>query len=90
MKDNEYFKSCEEERKSRAKSSKSLLVYRLGEEIANGVRYFGAESRTDKGEKVAKCICPVCGEAWRVVISNVKSGSVKSCCYGNKPNKGVK
>ncbi len=83
----EYLEAYTKERHSKPKSSKSLLVYKLGEEIANGIRYFGADSRNKKGDKIAKCICPVCGDACRVLISSVKNGSVKSCCHNNKAPK---
>jgi hypothetical protein len=53
--------------------------FKMGEEIANGVRYFG--SVTNKGGKtLVKAICPTCDELWEVSLYNVQSGNSKSCC----------
>lgn len=55
-------------------------TYRLGQEIKNGVRYFGQETTDKKGNIYAKCVCPRCGELWKVRLSNVVSGETESCC----------
>ena len=63
------------------------IHYKLGEVIANGVRYFGQETRVQQGQKkvlTAMCICPECGETWRVIIANVRSGNSKACCKSNR------
>ena len=57
--------------------------YKLGEEIANGVKYFGQEGKTDKGVRTCMCICPQCNELWRVSIRHIQTGNSKSCGCGN-------
>jgi len=53
-------------------------LYKLGEVIANGVRYFG-QNKTVDNRVTSMCICPRCGETWRVLLSYVKTGRIKSC-----------
>ena len=55
-------------------------IYKLGKEIAHGVRYFGQDLKDKYGNRTAMCICPKCGEQWRVPIAKVKNGSSTSCC----------
>ena len=67
-------------------------TYKLGEEIANGVRFFGQEKWTlnssgKGGYTSAMCICPKCGELWRVSLMNVRKGNSTSCC-GQKGKEG--
>jgi len=54
--------------------------YKLGEEINNGVKYFGQEKRLQNGAMTAMCVCPVCGELWRATLKFVRNGSSKQCC----------
>jgi len=54
------------------------LQYKLGENIANGIKYFGQEKIVKK-RRTAMCICPKCGELWRVGLSVVARGHSKSC-----------
>ncbi len=59
------------------------IQYKLGQEIANGIKYFGQDrqekyGKLGKKQRVALCVC-TCGEAWRVVIQNVQTGNTKSC-----------
>ncbi len=53
--------------------------YKLGQEIANGVLFWG-QVKIIKENRTAICICPVCSESWRVRLSYVLSGDAKSCC----------
>lgn len=53
-------------------------VYKLGQDVANGVRYFGQE-RMEKKTRKALFICPFCNETWRASIANVECGNTKSC-----------
>ena len=54
---------------ARRKTEKKQIVvsYKLGEVIANGIRYFGQE-KVVKRHRTAICICH-CGESWRVLIT---------------------
>ena len=70
--------SVEEERAKNAKTVKPVYFYRLNDEIANDVKYFGQESSVN-GHKIAACICPICEELWRVDLASVRSGLAKSC-----------
>lgn len=54
-------------------------IYRLGQEIANSVRWFGQEKVDANGHRSAMCICPKCGNLWRVELVNVRNGNSKSC-----------
>jgi len=53
--------------------------YKLGQEIANGVRYWG-QDKIVKDNRTSICICPACGNVWRVRVSFILSGDTKSCC----------
>ena len=55
------------------------VTYKLGEELANGVKYFGQE-KTVKKVRTAMFVCPRCNELWRVAIAKVKIGAIASCC----------
>ena len=56
------------------------IIYKLGDEIAHGVKYFGQDSIDKQGNRTSICICPKCGEQWRVPIAKVKNGSRVTCC----------
>ena len=53
--------------------------FKLGEEMANGILYWGQE-KTVKTHRTAMCICPACGNSWRVRVANVMNGRSKACC----------
>jgi hypothetical protein len=55
------------------------VQYKLGEEIAYDVKYWG-QDKIEKENRTAMCICPVCEKLWRVRISYVLAGKSKSCC----------
>ena len=58
-------------------------LWKLGEEVNNGIRYFG-QQRKNKDSVTALFICH-CGEAWRCRITSIVSGASKSCgCTNNK------
>ena len=64
--------------------------YKMGEEIANGVRFWrNVNSKPVKGNtrSKAECLCPVCDKKWVVIISDVKNGNTKSCCGRGKDSK---
>ena len=65
-----------ESRKS--ENVKPIYFYKLGEVVANGVRYFGQE-KTIKGSKTAMCICPECDCLWRVELRYIRGGNTKHC-----------
>jgi len=73
----EMFDSISELRNKNAKK-RIVFQYKLGQEIANGVRYFGREKIVD-GKTTAMCVCPDCGELWRVKLHLVNSERTKSC-----------
>jgi hypothetical protein len=80
----EFYQATNEERIKRPKRIKAIS-YKLGEEIAYGVRYFGVGAI--KGDrKMIKAICPTCEEMWEVSLYNVQSGNSTSCC-GHKLGK---
>lgn len=85
----EFMTSATEERKSKKtkESHKSSGAYKLGEVIANGVRYFGQEKAV-KRNRTAMCVCPACGELWRVPVLSIEKGLTKTCgCSTNRgPN----
>lgn len=54
-------------------------IYNLGEEIANGVRFWGRERVAPDGTATAMMICPVCNELFRCNINKVGAGKVKRC-----------
>lgn len=60
-----------------SKSTYLALSYRLGEEINNGILFFG-QVKVIKKRTTCVAICH-CGNAWRVSIDNIKSGRTKSC-----------
>ena len=75
----EFYIACSENRVKKGKTKVLAKQYKLGEVIANGVRYFGALPY--KGNKIMiKAICPLCGEIWGVSLYHVQSGNSKSCC----------
>ena len=83
----EFYNAVNEGRERKAKSIKSKS-YKLGEEIAYGVRYFGIG--TIKGDrKMVKAICPTCSELWEVSLYNVQSGNSTSCCWHRVGKKGM-
>lgn len=53
-------------------------IYRVGDVLANGVMYFGQE-KVVKKSRTALFICPRCNESWRVSISHIAQGRIKSC-----------
>ncbi len=61
----------------KAEKKRTVASYKLGEVIANGIRYFGQE-KVVKRHRTAICICH-CGESWRVSITKVAGGYSKSC-----------
>ena len=76
----EFYNAINEGRERKAKPIKSKS-YKLGEEIAFGVRYFGIVGNINKGyRKMVKAICPTCSELWEVSLYNVQSGNSTSCC----------
>lgn len=71
--------SALDEGKDKNVAKRAVPAYRLGEEIANGVKFFGQVQVNKVGQRTAMCICPTCKELWRVAINNVKRGNSKSC-----------
>jgi len=61
----------------KTKKKRPIVSYKLGETIANDIKYFGQE-KIVKGERTAVCICH-CGKSWRVIVSRIARGVVKSC-----------
>ena len=60
-----------------ATNAQKLMCYRLFDEIANGVLFFG-KSRTNNKKTTAEFICR-CGEAFRSELAPILSGKVKTC-----------
>jgi len=52
--------------------------FKLGEEIANGVRYWGKETKVKK-KRIVACICPKCDSEFRADIYNVITGKTGGC-----------
>ena len=80
--DSELYKAIKCSRKDNdtgiLKKDTSKKVYRLGEVIANGVKYFG-QDKFIRGHTTAMCVCPKCTELWRVDLTSVRAGTSKSC-----------
>ena len=53
-------------------------VYRLGQEVANGVKFWGNE-KIKHGRLYADFICPYCGDKFNAGIDNIKSGNTLRC-----------
>jgi hypothetical protein len=78
----ELYNAINDDREKKPKFIKSKS-YKMGEEIAFGVRYFGMGAI--KGDrKMVKAICPTCDSLWEVSLYNVQSGNSKSCCGHRK------
>lgn len=65
----------------RSENPVTSFQFKMGEEIANSVRYWG-QDRVKNGNRTAMCVCPSCGELWRTRVSNVVKGMTKSCGCG--------
>jgi len=77
---NEVFEAIGELKPKRKDGGNTVGVvqFKLGEVMANGVRYFGMETVV-KGDRTAMCICPRCGELWRVCVKYIIGGKTLSC-----------
>jgi hypothetical protein len=75
----EFYTACIKERANNGTTKKTAKQYKLGEVIANGVRFFGVVPSRGK-RTVIKAVCPICGELWEVDLYNVQSGNSQSCC----------
>jgi len=69
--------------KDRKKVETLAHAFKLGEDINNGILYWG-QDKIVKSNRTCACICPVCNKVWRAHISSVLSGSTKSCCGRGK------
>ena len=61
-------------------------IYKLGEIINNDVKYFGQDKTVNK-HRTCMCICPECGELWRVALSAIVGGHIKGCLCQNGKKK---
>jgi len=74
-------------RKSREDPKRVIhLIYSLGQEVKNGIRYWGQE-KTKGHNRSCMFICPICYSAWRADLHNIVRGSTKSCCWNAKSRK---
>ena len=81
----EFIDYCSEEQKDNKKLTASInTTYKLLEEIANGIKFFG-QIKTINGRTTCMAVCH-CGELWRVDISSVKAGKSKGCGCGRNGN----
>ena len=83
----EFYAACSENRAKKGNTKILAKQYKLGEVIANGVRYFGVVPSKGKS-KTIKAICPLCGEIWEVALHNVQTGNSKSCCKNGTKREG--
>lgn len=70
------------------KASKPRRLFKLGETIANGIRYWGKEKQEPYGtqfktRRIVECIC-TCGNTWRTCIDSIICGNIRSCGKCNK------
>ena len=63
----------------RDKTNKSVIVYKLGEVVANGIKYFGQEKGVGPRKRRTCMFICTCGRAWRADMSSIKMGHAKSC-----------
>ena len=79
-------KKAKKAKKIEEGTNKQIYVYKLGEEIANGVLFFGNQVQKNRS-LYAKCICP-CGEAFQGKLSQIRKGITTGCgCNRNKRGK---
>ena len=80
--DNYYIKDLRELKFEKPLSDKAAPVYptyKLGDQVANGIRWWGNVSKDKRSRTTAVFICPRCENTWRCRLSNIISGSTKSC-----------
>jgi len=65
-------------KKGRENTRVNPPAFKLGEVVANGVKYFGQEKVT-KGIRSAMFVCPLCEELWRANFFNVIKGRISHC-----------
>lgn len=71
--------SAQESRLKKVTVAKPNYIYKLGEIIANNVKFWGQKITHDNGHITAMCICPLCKKAWRVDLTSVRNETTKSC-----------
>ena len=61
------------------KTNKSITIYKLGEIVANGIKYFGQDKNVGPRKRRTCMFICTCGKAWRADMSSIKMGHAKSC-----------
>ncbi len=59
-------------------------TYKLGEEVANGIKFWGQKGTNNSRKTTYMFICPNCHNLWRTTLTNVVDGKTLGCCRPKK------
>jgi len=71
-------------KKSDKKQKEFIFTAKLGEEVKNGIRYWGKQRVVNYIHR-ATFICPECGNTWEASIKRILEGKTLNCgCVKNR------